>query len=125
VALYDYRCPSCNLLVQSLHRADTLDRPCTRCGHEKHKRVWGFRMGRVMHEHFNASVGRPISDPKQFRAELRRKSDEMSERTGMVHNYVEVDPSEPASLGVTAEGLDETARAKHDSGEMEKVPWRV
>lgn len=45
----------------------------------------------VMHSHFNHSVGKPISDMKQFTDALKRKSDEATERTGIPHNFVPAD----------------------------------
>lgn len=69
-----------------------------------------------MEEHFNVAVGRPIHSDAQFRSELARKSDQMSEQTGMDHRYVPVDMRDRAANGVTDEGLDTTAKMKRDSG---------
>lgn len=70
-----------------------------------------------MQEHWNASVNKPIRSDAQFRSELSRASDEMSERTGTDHKFVPIDMGDKSACGVTDEGLDETAKRRHDSGE--------
>ena len=77
----------------------------------------------VMHEHFNHSVGKPISDRRQFAAELRRKSEEMTERTGTPHNYVAVDLGDKTGLNVTDEGMDSTLRRQTETGQREVKKW--
>lgn len=44
-----------------------------------------------MHEHYNPTVGKPISSMNQLKSELSRASDEQSEKTGVTHNYQPVD----------------------------------
>lgn len=71
-------------------------------------------------EHFNHSVGKPVSSSKQFTQELRRASEEATERTGVPHDYQPVHPSEvqPAGGGV---GLDKTARRHRELGWTESA----
>ena len=76
-----------------------------------------------MHEHFNYTVGKVISDKKQFAAELDRKSAEMTERTGTPHNYVPVDLSDKESLRVSDEGMDSTLRRQTETGQREVKQW--
>jgi hypothetical protein len=47
-----------------------------------------------MHEHWNHSVGKPVSSMRQFKDDLARASERQSEVTGMEHRYVPVDMSE-------------------------------
>jgi hypothetical protein len=68
-----------------------------------------------MQEHWNHSVGQPIRTMRQFRDALARKSDEMTERTGVPHDYQPVDLSDREALGVTDEGLEETERRRRAS----------
>jgi hypothetical protein len=68
-------------------------RPCPKCG-GRLKRIWGFRQTPMMHSHWNASVGKTISSMKQFKDELARASDAQTEKTGIEHRYVPVDPNE-------------------------------
>lgn len=58
-----------------------------------------------------------VNSERQFKSELSRKSDEMSERTGANHKFVPVDLREGAALGVTEEGLDATRKRRRDSGD--------
>jgi len=76
-----------------------------------------------MHEHYNHTVGKPISDPKQFKEELKRSSERESERTGRTVNYVPVDLNDKESLRVTDEGMDRTMRRKTITGEREVKQW--
>jgi hypothetical protein len=80
------------------------------------RRVWSVRFGSVLHEHYNHSVGKPISSHRQYADELKRLSEQQTERTGIPHNYVPVDLSDTRACGVTDEGLEETARRRHDAG---------
>lgn len=67
------------------------------------KRVWSIQFAPVMQEHFNLAVGQPISDRRQMDRALRQASDEATERTGIPHNYVQVDGSEAKQ----AAGIDD------------------
>ena len=69
-----------------------------------------------MHEHFNATVGMPISSNAQFDAELRRKSDEAEARTGIPHKFVRHDPRDAKSFGVTNQGMDSTNKVRAEKG---------
>lgn len=64
--------------------------------------------GRVMHEHQNVAVGKPISDMRQFKDELARASDRESERMGFTVDYQPADLTDTTTLNVTDEGLDST-----------------
>lgn len=89
--MYDYRCPECDLAYSSPTRADRLDNPCA-CGFEGPlHRVFGFSHKPAMPEHYNHAVGKPISNPAQFRSELSRASDEATARTGMEHRFAPID----------------------------------
>lgn len=85
------------------------------CGHVATRR-YSFSVGAPMGEHFNFSVGRYVSNSHQLKDELKRKSEEASIRTGFDSNFELVDPADTKSLGVTDEGLYETAKVKHDGG---------
>jgi hypothetical protein len=69
-----------------------------------------------MPEHFNQSTGTYISNTREFADELKRKSEEMSNRTGMTHNYQPVDVTDMKALGVTDEGLEHTHKVHRDTG---------
>lgn len=122
---YEWRCRECGSTRYTDHNRLTEDDSyCQRC-YSPWKRVWGFHMATVVHSHFDHTTGTVISDPRQRKAELRRLSEEQTERTGFPTNYVEVDPSDVKALNVTDEGLKETYDTKVRTGEVAEgaKPW--
>src|SRR5690606_31265645 len=71
-----------------------------------YKRVWSFQITKVMHHHLNPSTGTVVSSRQQFRDELKRLSEEHTERTGIPHNYEEIDLSDKDAVGVTGEYVE-------------------
>jgi hypothetical protein len=86
--VYEYKCGNGHVESHYFH-VDDRWRPvglaCFECAGQMH-RVFSFRPARVMHEHFNESVGQPVSSMRQFEDILKRRNDEMTERTGIPHN---------------------------------------
>lgn len=113
---YEYRCQVCGAVFRSNERAS---KSFCQCGGVA-QRLWGFQMTPVMHHHHNSVTGSVISDRNQFKSELKRKSDEATERTGIPHNYVPADMSDTKSLRVTDDGLRETYDRQIRTGEREK-----
>lgn len=122
--VYSYRCRGCQVNGEKWqkHTDDPL-LVCPECGKATLRRVYSFKPGRVTHEHFNHTVGKVISDQKQFKSELDRKSEEMTERTGIPHNYVPVDLSDRESLRVNDDGMDSTMRRQTETGQREVKQW--
>lgn len=147
MTLYEYRCRRCGRIEPSERRGDDLGicwkpqpmvllvstgidaagrlaeepRPASRPCMGVLTRVWGFQQAPGMPEHFNRSVGAVVSSHRQFERELRRASDEATERTGIEHRYVPVDPTDRRALGVTDAGLDATNRHRVAEG-LKPVP---
>lgn len=120
--LYEYRCPECGGGARSQTRGDTLPSPCPHCASPGPlKRRWSLGFQMPMHEHFNSSVGKPISSMRQYTDELKRKSEIASITTGIEHRFVPVDPSDTAALGVTGDGIDESNRVREKLG-MDLLP---
>jgi hypothetical protein len=88
--IYEYRCKVCQTV---LHRTSNTTIPkCPICDSDRAvKRVWGFSMATVMQEHWSTAVGKPISDPKQFRRELAAASEDAERRTGTPHDFQPID----------------------------------
>lgn len=108
--VYEYRCPDCEHRVISHLRGDRLEADCDYCDPagpvpRVFKRVFSVSLQRPMQEHFNSTVGKPISDMRQFKRELARKGAEYTERTGIETNYQPVDMGDRKALGVTDDGL--------------------
>ncbi len=56
-------------------------------------------------DYFNNSTGTVVRTERQFQNDLKRLGEERTERTGIPHNYLQVDPTDTKSLGMTeAEG---------------------
>ena len=117
MAIYEFRCQNCGRSNETQVREASLY--CDACGHQM-KRVWSFQAAPVWQAHQNMTTGTVISDPRQFERELRQKSVEATERTGIPHNFVPADMSDVRKLGVTGEGLDATEKRKRETGELQR-----
>ena len=116
--LYEYKCPECGTRGTSMKRGDRLVTECPTCQQPRDfKRVFGFALAPIMHEHFNNSVGKPISDMGKYREALKVKSAQDAERLGMDVNYQPIDMGDREALGVTGEGIDESNRVREKRGE--------
>ena len=122
--IYTYRCPTCRAETTAMIRGNRLYEVCpAMCGYGGPlHRVFGFSTPQMLHEHYNTSVGKVISSHKQHRDELKRLSDERSERTGIEHRFVPNDG--PESVGVTNKGIDESNVIRAQRGEplLPKIP---
>lgn len=117
--MYEYKCPECGGRRKSHQRGNKLmfKQPCD-CGYEGFfKRVFGFALKPIMHEHFNHTVGKPISDMKQMRSELDRASDEATRQTGIEHRFRPVEYGDAAAVGATAEGIHEANVIRSRNGD--------
>jgi putative FmdB family regulatory protein len=120
---YEYRCTSCGRKFVTTDRADS-----TRCSYctGTATRRFSFSITPGFKEHWNQAVGQYVSNTTQFTDSLKRQSDEMSVRTGMLHDYEPIDPgdlrSDPEAFGVTPEGLDSSRRQWHDSTDGYMTP---
>ena len=122
--VYLYRCHECGVHGEKWQRHT--EEPlvdCPECQSPSLRRVYSFAMAAVMHEHFDHTVGKVISDPRQFTEELNRAAEKESERTGRKVNYVPVDLGDRESLRVTEEGMDSTMRRKTETGQREVKQW--
>lgn len=116
--VYEFRCPHNPSFIDTDRTPPMCDECCLPM-----KRVWSFSFHRPMPDHFNASTGTYVRNERQFRDELKKMSDEATERTGIPHNYVPVDPMDKEALGVTDEGLDTTYDAEVRAGKRERKAW--
>lgn len=115
--VYEFRCP----------HGDTLDTDrtppfCDECMSPM-RRIWSFSFKRPMADHYNPSVGSYVRSEQDFTDKLKAMSDEATERTGIPHNYVPVDPTDRKALGVTDEGLDATYDAEVRAGKRDVKVW--
>lgn len=117
---YSFRCLECGWEDADYHDFIRIGQhgsnPCSLCG-GRMVRIASFYFHRPMQEHFNHSLGRPVSGERDYKEGLKRASEAASIRTGLDTNYQPVDMTDTKSLGVTEEGLDATNKRLHDSGE--------
>lgn len=75
-------------------------------GHQPNhfRRQWSFAVHRQWEGHYNPSVGRFVSNPREFSDALKAASDTASEELGMEHRFRPLDPRDRDATRVTAEG---------------------
>lgn len=102
--MYSYLCDRCgheNISSTRLPIGGKLFQPCDNCGHPHQTRaICRLNTTLSLPEHFNTSTGKYVTNRRDFADQLKYKSDEMSDRTGMDHNYVPVDPHDAKAVGV-------------------------
>lgn len=113
---YQYKCGSCRVVFTTLSRTEIP--PCPVCK-QPSRRDFVFQFRPDLPEHFNHSIGSYVSNERELRDAIKRKSDEASERNGIEHNLeflTRADLMDPSAHGVTDEGLDDTRKEWHDMG---------
>jgi hypothetical protein len=89
--------------------------PCPVCGNPA-SRNFSFNIATSVPEHFNHSVGGYVNNERELKEQIKIRSQEESERTGIEHNFEYLsrsDMADSAAHGVTEEGLEQTARATY------------
>lgn len=118
MALYSYLCPTCEGETISFTFAKlgvTIPESCDTCGNMGITRaVTSINTSLSMPEHFNASLGKFVSNHGQFADGLKHKSDEMSARMGVDISYSEVDINDKKALGVSQD-VDMAASIKAET----------
>lgn len=75
-----------------------------------------------MPEHFSHAVGRPVTNLRDLKDALKRKSDDASERNGIEHNMeflTRAEMMDGTAHGVTGEGLETQQKAWRDMGHVD------
>lgn len=80
------------------------------------RRVYSFIAGKPMPEHFNLAAGTYVRNERELNDVYKRKSDEVSERLNLAHDFQPVSQTDKQALGVTASGLEETIKRRTDTG---------
>ena len=114
--IYAYKCRACGFVCESSKRGDVINWPHDNCDHLPTRDFSGIRFDKVMQEHYNKSLNRPVSSLRAFDEAMKVESAIASERTGMEHRFERVDPTDKAALGVTDEGMDATNRERRKQG---------
>jgi putative FmdB family regulatory protein len=127
--LYEYRCPDCNSRSVSETRADRLDGMCPRCGPRTHRRVFGFNHKPGMEQHWNTTVGQPISSMTQFNDALKQASEAAAREQivytadgepvripGVESNFQPLEWGDHAAFGATGDGIAESNSKRSKAG---------
>lgn len=111
MSLFAYRCAHCGD-IESQRRADAI--ACPRC-HARSKRVWSWRNGSVLHDHYNPAFGQVISSRRQAAELAKKASDDQSARLGMTVDYQLTDIHDHEAAGVTKDEKAEYAGRTKDA----------
>jgi len=122
---YEYRC-NCTRRREIVCSADDPTKAlydagrmtCETCA-ETYTRVFSFRAASVMHSHFNDSVGEEVSSMAGFKDALKRKSDAVTARTGIPHDFQPIDWHDPAVAPKSDAGMKETHDRAVATGRVE------
>lgn len=117
--IYLYKCDECHSIVESTSRGDALGE----CVFEDNgelctgtlRRRFVVNLERPMQEHWNHTVNKPISDPNQFKRELREAGEKYSEKNGIETDYQPLSRDELRGM-MTMEGMDSTNRERVKQG---------
>lgn len=121
--MYEYRCSECgntDTITDDRDgplkaRADAGLITCTCTPDAVYRRRFSFSTPPMMHEHYNYTVGRPISSMRQFRDELKRASEEHTLRTGGVPaDFQPIDHEELVRMSLEKHG-DDGLKEQHDA----------
>lgn len=127
MAVWEYECKGCGatFTTTNLDEKDWLDVACREGLYHNFdpepcngliKRVWSFAIRTPMPAHFNQSAGVYVSNETQLKDAFKAQSDLLTERTGIEHNLVPIDPADKETLGVTNLGLRETYERRKKLG---------
>lgn len=115
---YSYQCEVCGgeVIDTEFRRiGDTHSHTCPECGGLLRRAVC-FVFNRGMREHWNPTLGRHVTNERDFKDGLKIASESASLTTGMDHDIQPVDLRDADALGVTDEGLEHTHKVRRDTG---------
>lgn len=122
MAAFQYKCKSCGLegllygdIGQDPPRPESV---CPDCGANDWGRVYSLSVHRPMADHWNNTTGQVVGSMREFKEQLKRKSEEATLKSGIEHNYEPIDYSDFAHVieASDAQGLDDTNRARAREG---------
>lgn len=111
--LFDYKCSTCGITTTITFRSTYIK--CEYCVDGMATRRFSFSIASSMPEHYNPSIGKYVTNMNTFKDSLKRQSESATISTGIEHTFIPVTLHDRDSLGVTDQGLYETAKHKHDN----------
>ena len=126
--VYEFRCQYCaeaGLPSYEIfhHGGPPEHRPlCPR--HDIHlSRVYSFTKTIMFQDGYSPVTGGYVSSMSDTAEQLKRRSEELTNQTGIPHDLVPVHPSDMHSMTSTEEGRDAKYRKQTETGEREKKLW--
>ena len=119
MTVYAYKCGNCKTKqdVDLPFGENPTEFFCTICKNGQCKRDYStIRTHRPMPTHMNPTTGMEVGSMRQFKDQLKVKSEEYFRRTGIEANFVPHDHNDTKALGVTNEGLDSTNAVRAERG---------
>lgn len=116
--IYEYKCRKCGHIMVETQTG--LNVNCPLCEGSM-GRKYSVHTTASFQPHYNIALGRWVNTHNEFRDGLQAKSDEMSARTGIDHNYVPIDMADSAAFGATDEGMESFHREHHDNPITESI----
>ena len=124
MAIYEFRCPehapACRNVLYQWPMEQAASRPVPNCDHGAMVPRFSVSSPRPFQEHYNASVGTHVSTKREHADLLKKQSEEMSQRTGMDHNFVPVDPQDLLAEALKDDdvgvAIEASERAERDRG---------
>jgi hypothetical protein len=88
--IYAWICSNCGARYDHPHHPEN---PCPLCGGQLRRDWRHVAVRRPFEPHFNHSIGEHVRSHGEFTDALKRKGEEVSERLGIEHRFVEADPT--------------------------------
>lgn len=117
--MYEYKCQHCNITFTVLTRSDK--NPCPVCQRDATRR-FSFAIQPSFQDGYTPTTGGYVSSRNDLSEQLKRKSEELTERNGIEHRLVPVDFRDMDACGVTKEGIAENNETRIKQAEAAQKP---
>ena len=125
--VYEFRCPVCHPshnTYEIFHHGGPPDHKPVCPVHDEHlRRVFSFAKTVMFQDGYSPATGTYVSSHHDAAEQLKRKSEEAFQATGIPHDLVPVHPSDMAAMTSTEQGRDDAYRKATESGQREKKLW--
>lgn len=124
---YSFECQECGgeVIDTVFHRIGSPHAtPCPTCGGLL-RRSACFVFNRGMAEHFNPTVGRYVTNQRDFNDGLKHAAEAASLNDGTDHTFTPVDLRDMDACGATGEGLEHSKRVRRKLGLDEPSKTKV
>jgi len=117
--MYEYKCQHCNIKFTSYTRNDKI--PCPLCARDASRR-FSFAIQPSFQDGYTPTTGGYVASRHDLTEQLKRKSEELTNRNGIEHRLVPVDFRDMDACGVTPEGIAENQETRIKQAEAAAKP---